>query len=384
MTFEFATAQRIIFGDGTLQQAGKLVAELGTRALVVTFNSSDRAQPFLDLLGAAGVDYVRFVMPGEPKVDQVLAGVARARAERCDVVVGFGGGSSMDTAKAIAVLLTNPGDIYDYLEVIGKGQPLRNAAAPCVAIPTTAGTGAEVTRNAVIASPAHAVKVSLRNPSMLPRLALVDPELTHGLPPEITATTGLDALTQLIEPLTSSRANPLTDGIAREGLRRAVRSLRRVYEDGSAAAARHDMAFASLCGGLALANAGLGAVHGFAGALGGMHEAPHGAICAALLPAVVETNVRALRARAPQHPALARYQEIAATATGDPQADPAALIVWLRDLVAALRVPGLATFGLTPAEVPELVAKSRVASSMKGNPLPLTDDELQAIVFQSM
>jgi alcohol dehydrogenase class IV len=384
MTFEFATAQRILFGDGTLQQAGKLVAELGTRALVVTFNSSDRAQPFLDLLRAAGVDHVRFVMPGEPKVDQVLAGVDRARAERCDVVVGFGGGSSMDTAKAIAALLTNPGDIYDYLEVIGKGQPLRNAAAPCVAIPTTAGTGAEVTRNAVIASPAHAVKVSLRNPSMLPRLALVDPELTHGLPPEITASTGLDALTQLIEPLTSSRANPLTDGIARAGLRRAVRSLRRVYEDGSDAAARHDMAFASLCGGLALANAGLGAVHGFAGALGGMHEAPHGAICAALLPAVVETNVRALRAREPQHPALVRYQEIAAMATGDPQADPTALVAWLRDLVAALRVPGLATFGLTPAEVPELVAKSRVASSMKGNPLPLTDDELQAIVFQSM
>ena len=300
MTFEFATAHRIIFGDGLLQQAGKLVAELGRRALVVTFNSSDRAQPFLDLLGAAGVAHVRFVMPGEPKVDEVLAGVELARAERCDIVVGFGGGSSIDTAKAIAALLTNPGDIYDYLEVIGKGQPLRQPAAPCVAIPTTAGTGAEVTRNAVLASPAHAVKVSLRNPSMLPRIALVDPQLTHGLPPAVTASTGLDALTQLIEPLTSCRANPLTDGIAREGLRHAARSLRRVYEDGSAAAARRDMAFASLCGGLALANAGLGAVHGFAGVLGGMHGAPHGVICAALLPAVVETNVQALRTPTPQ------------------------------------------------------------------------------------
>ena len=228
----------------------------------------------------------------------------------CDLIIGLGGGSAIDTGKAIAALLTNAGDPLDYLEVIGRGQALTDAPAPFIAIPTTAGTGAEVTRNAVLASPEHRVKVSLRSPLMLPRVALVDPELTYGLPPAITASTGLDALTQLIEPFVSIRANPLTDAICRDGMRRAARSLRRAYEEGTMLPPARTWP-ASLFGGLALANAGLGAVHGFAGPLGGLFPAPHGVICARLLPLIVEANVRALQERKPNTSVLQRYAEVA-------------------------------------------------------------------------
>ena len=210
--------------------------------------------------------------------------------ERCDTVIGFGGGAALDAAKAIAILMTNPGDVTDYLEIIGRGKTLTEPPVPCIAIPTTAGTGSEVTRNSVIASREERVKVSLRSPLMLPKVVVVDPELTYDLPPAITASTGVDALTQLIEPFVCSRANPLTDGLCQEGIERVARSLRRAFESagrGEApadAAAREDMAVASLFGGLALANAGLGAVHGLAAPLGGMIGAPHGAVCAALLP----------------------------------------------------------------------------------------------------
>src|SRR5207245_11298164 len=212
-------------------------------------------------------------------------------------------------------------ELLDYLEVIGQGRALENASTPFIAMPTTAGTGSEVTRNAVLASPRHRVKVSLRSPFLLPKIALVDPELTYDLPPSITASTGLDALTQLIEPYVSSRANPMTDAVCVDGLRRVARSLRVAFEAGrNAAAAREDMAVASLFGGLALANAGLGAVHGFAGPIGGMFPAPHGAVCAALLPDTMEVNLRALRRRAPESETLRRFDEIARILTGRPEA----------------------------------------------------------------
>jgi alcohol dehydrogenase class IV len=219
---------------------------------------------------------------------------------------------------------------------------------------------------------------------MLPRIALVDPELTYGLPPAVTASTGLDALTQLIEPLVSARANPLTDAICWEGLRRAVASLRRAYADGSDPAARRDMAFASLCGGLALANAGLGAVHGFAGPFGGSYAAPHGAICAALLPYVFEGNVQALQERAPEHAALGRFAEVAAVLTGDPHATPQDGAAWLRVLCADLGIPSLRSYGFDMEDAPALIAKAQAASSMKANPLPLTDAELTAILAHAL
>lgn len=384
MKFEFATAGRIIFGEGRLAEVGPAARELGSRALVVTGSRPQRAEPLLALLQGAGVAAETFSIRGEPTVEDALAGVAQARAQVCDLVIGFGGGSAIDSAKAIAALAVNEGDIYNYLEVIGRAQPLVAPALPVIAIPTTAGTGSEVTRNAVLSSPPHQVKVSLRSPHMLPRLALVDPMLTYDLPPAVTASTGLDALTQLIEPFVSSRANPLTDAICREGLRHAVPALRRAFTHGDDQDARRSMAFAGLCGGLALANAGLGAVHGFAGPFGGMYDAAHGAICAALLPPVFAANVEALRARSPGSPALLRYEEMARLLTGNAAARVEDGAASLRELCTALNIPGLSSYGFSLADAPALIAKAQAASSMKANPLPLTDDELYTILGQAL
>jgi len=290
----------------------------------------------------------------------------------------------MDTGKAIAAMLTNSGELEDYLEVVGRGKPLTLPPVPYIAIPTTAGTGAEVTRNAVLRVPEHGVKVSMRSPLMLPRLAVVDPALTHSMPPSVTASTGLDALTQLMEVYVSNKANPLTDGICREGLKRAGRSLRKAYDDGSDQAAREDMALASLFSGLALANAKLGAVHGFAGPLGGMISAPHGVICARLLPYVMQANVQALQSRAVGSPALARHDEIARLLTGKVTARAVDGLAWVQELCETLKVPPLAEFGLKEQDFPMVVAKAKKSSSMKGNPIILTDDELMEILKEAV
>jgi alcohol dehydrogenase class IV len=384
MRFEFATAARIVFGPGTLREVGAIAHEFGRHAFVVTGRDPRRAQRLLDLLAADKIAATTFAIIGEPTTDAIIAATAQARAAGCDFVVGFGGGSALDAAKAVSALLTNGGELLDYLEVVGRAQPLTRPAAPCIAIPTTAGTGAEVTRNAVLASTAHRFKVSLRSPLMLPRVALVDPELTRDLPPALTASTGLDAFTQLIEPFTSCRANPLVDGFCREGLRRAARSLRTAFHDGANAAAREDMAFASLCGGLALANAGLGAAHGFAAPIGGMFPAPHGAVCAALLPHVMDANLRAARARQPGGETLQRYTEVAQILTGDAVATADAGVDWVRELVAELGIPGLHAYGIGSEHVAELVEKAAQASSMKANPLPLTSDELTEILLRAL
>ncbi len=263
MRFEFATATRIVFGAGVLREAGPLARDLGSHALVATGRDCRRAQPLLTLLHEHGLAASVFSVPGEPELDTIRHGANLAREKACDLVIGFGGGSAIDAGKAIAAMLTNDGDLLDYVEIIGRGRALARPSAPFIAIPTTAGTGSEVTRNSVLASPEHRLKVSLRSPLMLPRIALVDPALTCDLPPALTASTGLDALTQLIEPYTCSRANPMTDALCVEGIRRAGRSLRAAFADGGNAAAREDMSVASLFGGMALANAGLGAAHGF-------------------------------------------------------------------------------------------------------------------------
>ncbi len=382
--FEFATAARVVFGAGRLKEAGSIARSFGTRALVVTGRSTNRAQPLLALLDAAGVGHSTFPIAGEPTTHEIRAGAERAEAEHSELVIGFGGGSALDAAKAIASLATNSGDLGDYLEVIGKGQPLTQPALPIIAIPTTAGTGAEVTRNAVLASPEHRVKASLRSPFMLPRVALVDPELTRDLPPELTACTGMDALTQLIEPYVCVRANPLVDGLCVEGMRRAARSLRRAFEHGDDANAREDMAVASLFGGFALANAGLGAVHGFAAPVGGRFPAPHGAVCAALLPHVMEMNLRALRQRAPQSETIRRYDEIARLLTGRAQASADDGVAWVRELCATLGIKPLRTWRISAADIPALVANAKQASSMKANPIALTDGELAEIVDRAL
>lgn len=384
MRFEFATATRIIFGAGSLREVGPLTAELGSHALVVGGGNAARLTPLFELLHAQGVSAHVFTVSGEPTVELVTAGVEEARMHGCNVVLGMGGGSALDAGKAVAALLTNGGDIYDYLEVVGRNQPLRRPSAPYLTVPTTAGTGAEVTRNAVLGVPHERVKVSLRSPYMLPRVALVDPELTFSVPPSVTAGTGLDALTQCLEPYVSPQANPLTDALCREGMQRAARSLRRAYDDGRDGEARTDMALASLCGGLALANAKLGAVHGFAAPLGGFFPAPHGAVCARLLPLVMAANIRALEERAPDSPALARYGEVARILTGDSDAEARDGVRWVRELCAALAVPPLADFGVTEADIPEVVAKAQRASSMQGNPIDLTNEELAEILHQAV
>lgn len=381
MRFEFATAQRILFGEGAIQDIGALAGAFGRRALVVTGSHPDRAHALLDLLDGAQVRATAFSVAGEPTIADVVAGVKAAHTAGAEVIVAFGGGSAIDAAKAIGALATNPGDVFDYLEVIGKAQPLANLSLPVIAVPTTAGTGSEVTRNAVLASPEHGVKVSVRSPSMLPRVALVDPELTYSLPAAVTAATGMDALTQLIEPFVSNRANPMTDAICREGLRHAARSLAVAVRHGDNLDARRDMAFASLCGGLALANAGLGAVHGFAGPFGGMYHAPHGAVCAALLPEVFAVNMRALRQRAPDSPALMRFTELGTLLASSPEATIEDTIAWLRSLVTAFDIPPLSHYGFQRTDALMVAEKARVASSMKANPIVLTDEELIEILL---
>ena len=394
VNFEFATATRIVFGAGRLREIRTIAPALGRRALVVIGKSSGavkRVEPLLSALTDAGVDYATFSVAGEPTIDVVRTGTQRARDERCDFVIGFGGGSSIDTGKAIAVLLTNGGDPLDYVELIGKEKAFTMPPVPYVAIPTTAGTGSEVTRNAVLGSPEHRVKVSLRSPLMLPRVALVDPELTYDLPPQITATTGLDALTQLIEPFLSVKANPMTDAICREGMQRVARSLRRAYGYPSVAevppsreprranrqtteTAREDMCMAGLFGGMALANAGLGAVHGLAGPLGGMFDAPHGALCAALLPHVMEANRKMIRGPAGRGAVSAptvivgRFDEVRQI-IGD-----------IGELVQALEIPPLRRYGVTREAFPEIIEKAKISNSMKGNPVVLRDAELREVL----
>jgi alcohol dehydrogenase class IV len=384
MRFEFATATRILFGPGALSEAAPAAKALGRRALVVTGQDGGRAAPLIEMLEAQGVDAVPASVAGEPTVELVRAGVERAREAGYDLVIGLGGGSVLDAGKAIAALLANPGDPLDYLEIIGQGRALTRPSAPYIAIPTTAGTGAEVTRNAVLASSEHKLKASLRSPLMYPRLAIVDPELTHSLPPAVTASTGLDALTQLVEPFVSAGASPLTDACCREGIGRAARSLRRACENGRDAAAREDMALASLLGGLALANARLGAVHGCAAVLGGRYPAPHGAVCARLLPFVMAVNVAALNERGGEAPAIRRYEEVARILTGRADASIADGIRWVHALSADLGVPRLSRYGMTTGDVPAVVAEAQRASSTKGNPIALTDDEMATVLRHAL
>jgi alcohol dehydrogenase class IV len=379
--FEFATAGKILAGAGQAAELPGVVAGLGSRVLVCT--GADPARHG-GLLAGLGRPAAVFAVGAEPTVELARAGVAAAREHGADVVAAVGGGSVLDLGKAVAMLLGNGGDPLDYLEVIGSGRKIAQPSVPCVAVPTTAGTGAEVTANAVLASPAHGLKASLRSPLMIPRVALVDPELTLSCPPRVTAASGLDALTQCLEPFVSVRANPLTDGLAREGLRRAAAGLRAAHADGSDLGAREDMAMCSLLGGIALANAKLGAVHGLAGVIGGTADVPHGMACAALLAPVIEANVGALRSGPRGGPALDRYAEAARLLTGRPAASIDDGLAWIRETVSLLAVPGLAAFGIGPEHADDIAAKAARSSSMQGNPVALTHRDLCAIVLQAL
>lgn len=371
--FEFATASRIVFGPGTFAQLEGIAAQCGKRPLLVTGK-----QPRFPAAGKT------FSVASEPTITLIRQGVEAFRGAGCDMVIAIGGGSAIDAGKAIAAAAGNAGDLLDYLEVIGKGQPLGNAPYPFIAVPTTAGTGSEVTRNAVLGAPEHGVKVSLRSPMMLPRVAIVDPDLTLGLPPCVTATTGLDALTQLIEPFVCSRANPFVDNLCREGMRRAAEYLPRAFRDGNDREARAEMSYASLLGGMALANAGLGVIHGFAAPVGGMFDAPHGAICAALLPAGMRANISALRARDAEGHGLERYAEVARILTGNAAATPEDGAEWAAQLTKQLHILPLGSYGVGAQHASELAAKAARANSMKANPVALTASELAGVIEQSL
>lgn len=381
--FEFATATEIVFGHGRLAELGRRSRELGESALFVTGAHPERWTHALSLLSDAGVRSVPFAVAGEPTTALVERGVELARRERVQLVIGLGGGSALDAAKAIAGLSPNPGSPRDYLEVVGRGLALQKPSLISILVPTTAGTGSEVTKNAVLTAEDQQVKVSLRGLGLLPRLALVDPELTFSVPPAVTAATGLDALTQVLEPYTSNARGPLTDALCLEGLRRGSRSLRRVVADGSDPAAREDLALTSLFGGLALANSKLGAVHGFAGPLGGRFSAPHGALCARLLPEVMRANLQAIRKRRDGE-LLERYAVIARIFTSSAAADPEDGITWVETLVQDLQIPRLSEYGATRQDFETLATQAGRASSMKGNPVELSHADLVEILERSL
>ena len=378
MHFSFSAPRQIVFGPGVAGRLPDLVAGLGRRPFIITGAHPDRVAAALGTL----LDSPGGRAENEPTVDGVRRLTERARAARADCVVGIGGGSVIDTAKAVAMLVANGTDPLDHAEVIGEGRPITEASLPVIAVPTTAGTGAEVTANAVVLSPEHGVKVSLRAISMVPTIALVDPDLTLSCPPGTTADSGFDAITQCLEPLVSHASTPITDALALDGLRHAD-ALRRAFVDGADRLAREEMSLMALYGGLCLANAKLGAVHGFAGPLGGMIDAPHGALCGALLGPVVETNLAALRTRDAGNPALDRYRLAAVSVTGRPDAQAGDLVAWISDTVDLLEVPGLRRLGLDPVRHPEAVRKGSVSSSMKGNPIVLTEAELFEVLARA-
>ena len=382
--FALAVPADIRFGAGRVSEVPEALSGLGaSRVLIVTGRTTSRADTLRSALREAGMSSVVFGVAAEPSIERVRAAVTLLAEVGCDAVLGFGGGSALDVAKAVAVLATSGTDPIDHLEVIGAGRPIEQPGLPCVAVPTTAGTGSEVTRNSVLSG--GGVKASLRSPLMLPRVALVDPDLLAGVPKTTIAASGMDALSQLIEPLLSRRANPFTDALARDGIRRSARSLHRAYREGMEdPGVREDLALASLFGGMCLANSGLGAVHGLAAAAGARLSAPHGAVCAAVLAATMDVNLRALRGRAPDHPALDRISEVATLLTGQPDAPSEDAIAWLRRLTTALSIPGLASYGLDQNEIAPVVMAAQKASSMRGNPIDLSDEEVGEIVTHSL
>ena len=381
MSFEFATATRIVFGEGKRAEAIPAIAAIGKRALVVTGKNRARCQWLTDELSKSGIEWETVSIEQEPTIEDAERGAVLARSHRAEVVIAVGGGSVIDGGKAIAALATNPEPALTYLEVIGEGKPLLNRPLPIVAIPTTAGTGAEVTRNAVLTSKGNRVKVSLRNNGMFPTVAIVDPELTYDLPASLTAATGMDALTQLFEPFVCARANPMTDALCREGLGLAGKALRKAFKEPRNGEARRDMALASLLGGMALTNAGLGAVHGFAAPIGGMFNAPHGEVCAALLPHVMLKNY-GVAEKEGRVEVLTRFREAAGLLMRE--FEPLDGITWVKETCKQLQIRRLSAWGITPADVPEIAARAARASSMKANPVQLSSQDLEQIVRSAL
>ena len=412
LPFTVGRLPRILFGPGRAAELPGVVRAFGERALFVlrkSWLSDDPDWARLRAgLEAAGVELTIEGVSGEPSPAVVDGIVARTRARSrgsgagaapVDVVVGIGGGSVLDTAKAVAGLLIPGNSVRDHLEGVGPELPYRGPSVPFVAVPTTAGTGSEATKNAVLSERGpQGFKKSFRDDALVAQVAIVDPNLLAGCPPEVIAGNGMDALTQLLESYLSVRANPFTDALALSGLSAARDGLLTWHAEAVAgrggggpgtlaAAARERMAYAALCSGICLAQAGLGAVHGLASPLGALFLIPHGAACGATLAAATRVNIAALEERDPGSVALSRYAAVAWLLTGRAVADDAetrsALVPELESWSARLGVPPLSVFGITASDIPAIVADSR-GSSMKTNPVTLTDDEIASILEASL
>jgi alcohol dehydrogenase class IV len=368
--FAIAMPHRILFGRGESSKAPALIRAFGPRGLIVHGANHARAQWLIDALHAAGAETLALPCASEPTLPMLDAALATARPFRPDWVTAIGGGAALDLGKALAALIPAPGSPLDHLEIVGKGLPLTEPPLPFIAIPTTSGTGAEATKNAVIGLPDHGRKVSLRDDRMLARLAIIDPALTDHTPRATTLASGLDAITQVIEPYVSSKATPFTDALTAPAIPQGLTALKRLME-AEDPAARDALAHVSLTGGIALANSGLGAVHGLAGVIGGLCPAPHGAICGALLAPILRLNRQ--NATGPTAHRLDQvFHHIAATLGGRPEDAPETLALWAR----AAGLPGLTTQGLPPALHQQTAEAALTSSSMKGNPVPLTAQDL--------
>jgi alcohol dehydrogenase class IV len=387
--FAFRTAPEILFGAGKLDEAPAVAARFGRRCLLVTgqhsLARSGRLAALSEKLQARGLSVERWSVDREPDVPLVDEGARLAREGAYDVVLAVGGGSVIDGAKAVAALATNEGPAIDYVEAVGAGKPIARPPLPLIAVPTTAGSGSEVTKNSVVRVPELRVKRSIRSDLMVPRAAILDPALIATAPRSVAASSGLDALTHLIEAFLSKGAQPMTDVLVVPGMRMAFRALTALAEGRADAESHEAMALASLWGGIALANAGLGAVHGLVAPLGGRCEVPHGAGCGCLLPATFATNVAALRQRAPGSRALARATEVADLIMPEDEADrsPERAAAALDRLRERLGVPALGTYGVEEGEIAAIIAGSR-AGSMRYNPIELTDEELSGILRAAM
>ena len=380
MNIDFSTVNRIIFGIGKISFLREIINHYGKKALIIKGKRNPDPGTLFSICERANLEWNCFNVENEPNIEIINQAVELGREEECDFVIGFGGGSVIDTGKATAALLNNQGSLLDYLEVVGKGKPLKNPSKPYIAIPTTAGTGSEVTRNAVISVPEKKAKVSMRNVYLLPEVAIVDPELTYGVPKTITSVTGMDAFTQVIEPYVSRYTNPLVDMFCKDAIPRGASYLLRVWEDGNDHEARENISWVSLMGGLALANAKLGAVHGFAGPIGGMFHAPHGAICAALLPSVMLVNTETLSNRGNDFEKLSRFEDIARWVTGVENATIKEGIEWIASLCKKMEIPRLSEFGIKKAHFQIIIERAKNSSSMRGNPIQLTEREMVKVL----
>lgn len=378
--FSFFSPQAIHFGRGQSQKTAVLAATFGTSVLLVHGANVGRAQWLIDACHAAGLTIERVSCANEPSLPDIERALRQLNGVLPDIVIGLGGGSVLDFAKALAALIPCKGDPMTYLEVVGDGRPLDHAPLPMIALPTTAGTGAEVTKNAVILVPDHSIKVSLRDPRMVPNVAIVDPSLMQGAPKQVALAAGLDAVTQVIEPYLSIKANPMTDALCHEAISNGLSALRDLVEYDTPEA-WDGMAWVSTCGGLALANAGLGAIHGFAGVIGGETNAPHGEICGALLPAVLESHLR----KAEEHTEVSvrlhwvLHQIDTYFAKGEKGMGITALRSWSR----RMGLPGLEGLGLSLADYSKVAEAASKASSMSGNPFVLSQHELMEILLSA-